>query len=42
MLEWNAVHNGIRAPEAALGPCFRGLGWETLWKDQAPPRAGAA
>jgi hypothetical protein len=42
MLEWNAVHNGIRAPEAAQGPCFRGLGWENLWRQGQVRRDGTA
>jgi hypothetical protein len=33
LLEWNAVHNDIKVSEAMQGPCFAGLGWETLWRD---------
>jgi hypothetical protein len=35
LLEWNARYNGIKFPEATTGPCFRGLGWEQLWKQAA-------
>lgn len=35
LLEWNARYNGIKFPEATAGPCFRGLGWEQLWKHAA-------
>jgi len=32
ILEWNTHHPGIKFPEAAIGPCFKGLGWEKLWR----------
>lgn len=32
LMEWNAFHNGIKFSEATAGPCFRGLGWEDLWR----------
>ena len=32
LMEWNARHNDIKFSEAATGPCFRGLGWEQLWR----------
>lgn len=32
LMEWNAFHNDIKFSEATTGPCFRGLGWETLWR----------
>ncbi len=32
ILEWNGVHPGIHAIEAASGPAFSDLGWEDLWK----------
>lgn len=32
LMEWNARYNGICFSEAAAGPCFRGLGWESLWR----------
>lgn len=35
LLEWNARYNGIKFPEATAGPCFRGLGWEQLWRRAA-------
>lgn len=30
LLEWNAKHNDVKFSEATAGPCFRGLGWESL------------
>jgi hypothetical protein len=30
ILEWNAGHNDIKFSEAVVGPCFKGLGWESL------------
>lgn len=30
ILEWNVGHAGIVKPETLAGPCFTGLGWETL------------
>lgn len=38
IMEWNARYNDIKFSEATMGPCFRGLGWENLWK-QMPARA---
>jgi len=35
LLEWNARYNGVKFPEATTGPCFRGLGWEQLWRRTA-------
>jgi hypothetical protein len=35
LLEWNARYNGVKFPEATTGPCFRGLGWEHLWRHMA-------
>jgi putative polysaccharide biosynthesis protein len=35
IMEWNARYNDIKFSEATTGPCFRGLGWETLWRDVA-------
>lgn len=32
LLEWNARHPAITFSEAAMGPCFTGLGWEELWR----------
>lgn len=32
LMEWNARYNDIKFSEATSGPCFRGLGWEQLWK----------
>lgn len=32
IMEWNARYNDIKFSEATMGPCFRGLGWEHLWK----------
>lgn len=32
IMEWNARYNDIKFSEATTGPCFRGLGWETLWR----------
>jgi len=34
LLEWNGTHNGIKFSEAVQGPCFLGLGWETLWRQR--------
>jgi hypothetical protein len=33
LLEWNAMHNDIKASEMTVGPCFTGLGWENLWRN---------
>jgi hypothetical protein len=35
IMEWNARYNDIKFSEATVGPCFRGLGWENLWKQAA-------
>ncbi|MFC5436773.1 sugar-transfer associated ATP-grasp domain-containing protein [Rhodanobacter umsongensis] len=35
IMEWNARYNDIKFSEATAGPCFRGLGWESLWKRAA-------
>ena len=35
IMEWNARYNDIKFSEATVGPCFRGLGWESLWKRAA-------
>jgi len=32
IMEWNSGKNDIRVHEAYQGPCFKGLGWENLWK----------
>lgn len=37
IMEWNAFHNDIKFSEATTGPCFRGLGWEALWRRTAMP-----
>lgn len=35
IMEWNARYNDIKFSEATTGPCFRGLGWENLWRREA-------
>lgn len=35
IMEWNARYNDIKFSEATTGPCFEGLGWESLWKQAA-------
>lgn len=35
IMEWNAKRNDIKFSEATSGPCFIGLGWESLWKEAA-------
>jgi len=35
IMEWNSRYNDIKFSEATTGPCFRGLGWEGLWKRRA-------
>jgi hypothetical protein len=35
IIEWNARYNDIKFSEATTGPCFRGLGWEDLWRSAA-------
>jgi hypothetical protein len=32
LMEWNTHEPGIVYSEATVGPNFRGLGWEQLWK----------
>lgn len=32
VMEWNGFHTGIGFAEFTQGPCFKGLGWENLWK----------
>lgn len=32
IMEWNGNHTDIKMHEALQGPCFKGLGWEDLWK----------
>lgn len=32
ILEWNTGHMEISVPEATVGPCFRDMEWDTLWK----------
>lgn len=32
IIEFNGAHNGITFTEMTQGPCFKGLGWETLKK----------
>ena len=31
VMEWNGFHTGIGFAELTQGPCFIGLGWESLW-----------
>jgi hypothetical protein len=33
ILESNTRHNGFLYAEGLVGPCFKGLGWENLWKE---------
>lgn len=33
LMEWNAKSPGITFIETTTGPCFKGLGWENLWKE---------
>ncbi|WP_424684056.1 sugar-transfer associated ATP-grasp domain-containing protein [Frateuria sp. YIM B11624] len=35
LMEWNSRFNDIKFSEATTGPCFRGLGWENLWRQAA-------
>ncbi|MBV7268522.1 sugar-transfer associated ATP-grasp domain-containing protein [Winogradskyella luteola] len=37
LIEWNGNNNGIKFSEATTGPCFKGLGWEKLWKENYHP-----
>jgi hypothetical protein len=39
LMEWNARYNDIKFSEATTGPCFRGLGWENLWRQAVPEPA---
>ena len=32
IMEWNTMHPSGTFIEAVMGPCFLGLGWETLWR----------
>ena len=32
VMEWNGFNTGIGFAEFTQGPCFKGLGWESLWK----------
>jgi Sugar-transfer associated ATP-grasp len=32
LMEWNQGTAGIALSEASLGPCFRDLGWEDVWR----------
>lgn len=33
VLEYNTASNGFIYGETFSGPCFKGLGWESLWRD---------
>lgn len=33
LIEWNAKSPSVTFIEATMGPCFKGLGWENLWKE---------
>ena len=33
VMEWNAVYPGVKFHEATVGPCFHGLNWESLWRN---------
>ncbi len=33
IMEWNTGHPGIVYSESTTGPHFKGLGWESLWKN---------
>jgi Sugar-transfer associated ATP-grasp len=35
IMEWNGTHNDIKFSEATQGPCFAGLGWDRLHREQA-------
>jgi Sugar-transfer associated ATP-grasp len=39
LMEWNGGHNDIKFSEAANGPCFADLGWQSLWKKESSPCA---
>jgi hypothetical protein len=32
LMEWNEGAAGIALSEASLGPCFKNLGWENVWR----------
>jgi hypothetical protein len=32
LMEWNQGRADIIFSEASIGPCFKGLGWENIWK----------
>ena len=32
IMEWNTMHPNATFIEAVMGPCFSGLGWESLWR----------
>ncbi len=34
VMEWNGNWNDIKFSEATQGPCFVGLGWEDLWRQE--------
>ncbi|WP_282124607.1 sugar-transfer associated ATP-grasp domain-containing protein [Algibacter mikhailovii] len=34
VMQWNGFHTGIGFAEFTQGPCFKGLGWENLWKEK--------
>jgi hypothetical protein len=34
LIEWNGNNNGIKFSEASSGPCFKGLNWESIWKEK--------
>lgn len=36
IMEWNTVTPSYNMEEAAIGPHFKGLGWENLWKTKSP------
>ena len=35
VMEWNGGYNGIVFMEAAQGPCFSDMGWDSLWRDKS-------
>lgn len=35
VMEWNGFHTGTTFAEFTQGPCFKDLGWETLWKTKS-------
>ena len=36
IMEWNTVTPSYNMEEAVIGPHFKGLGWENLWKTKSP------